>query len=294
MSRLTDNDKNWGPFTLARWKQCFAVEFSTGDEEDGPFRNQLLFVAFGWALRIVLPNIVPPARVKHMAESWDEATVKRLGRNWYYQTWDRRFGVSLSEMGNGYDFLQIKYGRETHDSRTTKGWCKHLPWMQWDHVRQSLYAPDGTHFYTEPKRSPGIDGFRDVMKKEEDCPVSHFGFEDYDGEMIVATCRIEEREWHKGSGWFKWLKYFYRPKIRRSLDLRFSVEVGPEKGSWKGGTIGTGCEMIPSDTPASAFRRYCEKDHERKGRKYHIRFIGPCDAPPPKPKIEIPNAIAAS
>lgn len=38
------------------------------------------------------------------------------------------------------------------------------------------------------------------------------------------------------AGWFKWLSWFGRPKIRRSLDIQFSSETGPEKGSWKGGT----------------------------------------------------------
>lgn len=299
MNRLTENDRNLGPFTLGRWKKTFSAEFSTGDEEDGPMRNQFLFVAFGWALRIKLPNLVQCAREK-VVPAWDSETVKRLGRDYYFKTWDRRFGVTLSDMGcgpggNGYDFLQIKYGRSTHDSSTDKSWCKHLPWKQWNHVRHSFYAPDGSHFYTEPKRvkGRGMEHFEAWMKKQEECPVVHFGFEDYDGELIVATCRIEEREWQKGEGWFKWLKWFSCPLIHRTLNLHFSAEVGTEKGSWKGGIIGTSREMKPGDTPESAFRRYCEKEHERKGRKYHIRFIGPCDAPPKKERAQIPAATSA-
>lgn len=288
---MTDNDRNWGPFTLGRWKNTFTVELSTGDEEDGPMQNQLQFIAFGWALRIKLPNLVPCARQKIQA-GWDAETVKRLGRNYYFNTWNRRFGITLSDMGNGYDFLQIKYGRQTHDSDTDQSWCKHLPWKQWRHVRRSLYTPDGVFFYTEPNKR-GMDAFRDVMKKEEECPVCHFGFEDRDGEMIVATCRIEEREWHKGEGWFKWLKWFYHPKIHRSLDLHFSAEVGPDKGSWKGGTIGHSCEMLLGDTPETAFRRYCDKDQNaRQGRKYKLRFIGPCNAPEVAPKQSATGIIA--
>lgn len=285
MNRLTDNDKTWGPFTLAKWKRTFTVEFSTGDEEDGPMVNQLLFVVFGWALRIALPNLIPCARQKVQA-NWDTATVARLGRDHYFNTWDRRFGFSLSDMGtiggNGYDFLQIKYGRQTHDSDTDQSWCCHLPWKQWDHVRYSLYEPDGAHFYTEPywKERRGKD--RDFHDYKADCPASYFEFEDYDRERVVATCHIDEREWHKGTGWFTWLKYFHKPMIRRSLYLWFNKEVGPEKGSWKGGIIGTGTDMLPGDTPESAFRRFCEKEHERKGRKYHLKFIGPCAAPPKK------------
>lgn len=290
MSRMTNNDKNWGPFTLGRWTKTFCIEFSTGDKEDGPMQNQLIFIGFGWGLRIKLPNLIQCAR-KRVQAGWDAATVKRLGRDYYFNTWDRRFGVTLSDMGNGYDFLQLKYGRETHDSSTTKSWCKHLPWMQWDHVRHSIYTPDGTHFYTEPYwKDRRKAKAKHTFEVKEECPACHFGFEDYDGEMIVATCHIEEREWRKGSGWFRWLKYFNKPKIHRVLDLQFSAEVGTEKGSWKGGTIGHSCEMVAGDTPETAFRRYCEKEHERKGRKFRLRFIGPCGAPPKVKKNEIPAA----
>lgn len=283
MNRISDNDKNWGPFTLAPWSKYFAVNFSTGDEEDRRgFRNHLLIVAFGWALRVALPNIVQPYREKVAAPSWDEATVKRMGRNWYFNTDEREFGVTLSDMGNGYDFLQLRYGRQTHDSSTDKTWSTHLPWKQSRCVRNCVYDPDGNLFATEGGRGK----FFEFMRKKEECPASYFGFEDFDGEMITATCVIEEREWHRGDGWFKWLKWFYPRKIRRSLDLQFSAEVGPEKGSWKGGTIGHGIEMERGETSFGAFVRYCDKEHDaRQGRKYKIRFVGFAEPPPPKPKV---------
>lgn len=256
MNRLTDNDKNFGPLTLAKWSKTFSAYIEGGDDEDR--ESRLLLVAFGWAVRVKLP-----------------LSIKPFGK---YPEHSRRYGVSLSDMGNGYDFFQCFFGPQTHDSSTTKSWSKHLPWKQWDHVRHSLYTPTGEHFYTEPRRSD----FREYFEKKEQCPKVHFGFEDYDGELIVATCCVEEREWHKGSGWFKWLRWFSEPKIRRDLDLAFSAEVGPEKGSWKGGTVGHGIDMLPGESPKEAFQRYCAKTHERKGRQYKLRFIGPCAPPRPR------------
>lgn len=90
----------------------------------------------------------------------------------------------------------------------------------------------------------------------------------------MATCKVEEREWHRGEGWFKWLKWFYPAKIKRSLDLSFSAEVGPQKGSWKGGTLGHGIDMLPNETVEDAFRRYCSMEHERKGRKFMLTYLG--------------------
>lgn len=273
MNRLTDHDKNFGPFTLARWTKRFSIMLCSGDEEDGPAINTLTLNGFGWALRIRLPKIIQPWRIRHDA-NWDAATVARLGRNHYYVTHRREFGFALSDMGNGYDFLQVHFGAQTMDSSTTMDWCCHLPWKQWDCVRHSVYTPDGEHFATEEHGK-----FFDFLKLKDQCPKAHFGFEDYDGEMIVATCTVEEREWHRGEGWFRWLKWFSRPLIRRSLDLKFSAEVGPEKGSWKGGAIGHGIDMLPGETPRAAFERYCAKEHERKGRTFSLRFIGPCNAP---------------
>lgn len=60
----------------------------------------------------------------------------------------------------------------------------------------------------------------------------------------------------------------------RNLDLRFSGETGREKGSWKGGTIGTSIEMRPGELHEAAFRRYCDEEHRAKSGKYRITFIG--------------------
>lgn len=277
MNRLTDNDKNFGPFTLARWSKTFSAYIESGDDEDP--ESTVLLIAFGWALRMRVWNwLCRPWRARWVECNWDAETVKRLGRSGYWEIHERRYGFSLSDMGNGYDFLQFFFGPQTHDSSTTKSWSKHLPWKQWRHVRDSVYRPDGTHFAT---RHPKEDS-RDWWKREDECPVCHFGFEDFDGEMIIATCRVEEMEWTRGTGWFSWLKYFWPHKIRRSLDLKFSAEVGPEKGSWKGGTIGHGIDMLQGESARQAFERYCSQEHDaRRGRKYQIRFVGPCD--PPKP-----------
>lgn len=267
MNRMTDNDRNWGPLTLARWRNTFSFTIESGDEEDP--ESMVRIIAFGWALRLQIPRwLIRPYKVKHIAESWDAATIARIGRNWYYQIFPREYGISLSNMGNGYDFLQVHYGPQTHDSITTKSWSKHLPWKQWRCVRWSIYLPDGALFATEPKGK-----FFEFCRTRDECPKSHFVFRDYDGAVITAACTIEEREWHKGDGWFKWLKWFCKPMIRRSLDIHFSAETGPGKGSWKGGTIGHGIEMKDGETPGQAFERYCETERSHRGRKYRLKFI---------------------
>lgn len=279
MNRMTDNDKSWGPFTVARWRKVFAFSLESGDDEDPEAFARV--IAFGWALRCQLPRwLVRPYKEKKIAKYRDAETIARLG-NTYEEIHSREFGFSLSDMGNGYDFFQIHYGRQTHDSSTDKTWSKRLPWKQWDCVRWSVYNPDGSHFATEPRRKKGekgSDAFFAFCRRKDECPTVSFLFADYDGQEITATCRTEEREWHRGEGWFKWLKWFYRPKIRRSLDLHFSAEVGPEKGSWKGGTLGHGIEMLAGETPEDAFKRYCGMEHRSKHRRFRITYLKPLGA----------------
>lgn len=255
MNRLSDNDRNWGPFTLGSWHRSFSLAIQ-GRDDDGNNHSSLLLTGFGYALRVRLPLLIEPSGKYHEHQ--------------------KLYGMNLSDMGNGYDFLQVYYGQRTHDSSTDKSWCYHLPWKQWRHVRYSVYTPSGELFCTEKK---GED-FLSFMRIRDTCPQVHFGFEDYDGEMIVASCRIEEREWKKGEGWFKWLQWFSSTKTRRSLDIQFSSEMGPGKGSWKGGTIGHGIDMKHGETPRQAFERYCQQDHPASGRKtFRIRFVGPCNPP---------------
>ena len=127
-------------------------------------------------------------------------------------------------------------------------------------MRHSLYDLDGEHFWTKDQSSRYV-GFSEYYDIKSKCPSVSFEFSDFDGERITARTLIEEREWHFGSGWFRWLSLFCKPKIKRSLDIEFSKETGRRKGSWKGGTIGHGIEMLPNEKHAGAFARYCA-EHE--------------------------------
>jgi len=121
-----------------------------------------------------------------------------------------------------------------------------------------MYTPDGDLFWDN--NGAVNDHLEGSFDAREACPSQTFVFEDFDGERLTAEVVVEEREWRKGDGWFKWLAWFRRPKVHRYIDIRFSGEVGERKGSWKGGTIGHSAELLPWDTPTSAFQRYCQEN----------------------------------
>lgn len=256
-----DRDRYFGPFTYAhesdRAHATWEILLGSGDGEEYPgaflrvraFRRTLILALPAWVLRPHRTKVIP---------DWDEATVARLGRNYYWAYDEREFGMSYSD-----GFLQVFFGRNGINSPAEKRWSKFIPWKQFRQVRHSLYDRQGNHF-ADLDLSPGFLKTYDKRRAlQKSCPSVVFNFLDYDGEAIEVTTRIEEREWHRGEGWFKWVSWFSRPKVSRFLDLHFSKETGRRKGSWKGGTIGHSIEMLPGELHASAFRRYCD-EHDMK------------------------------
>lgn len=266
--RLTDNDRHFGPFDLgerhAGWRPLSLVLESGDDEYTG---CALMMRAFGWTLRLRLPEVLQPS--KRWVDTSRYAWAGPGGGYWDIHS--REFGFSLSE-----GFLQVFLGPQTGDSLTEKNWCTHLPWTQWRFVRRSFYGLNGEHFWTEPtgRQVPRHDAWKEMDAKREACPKAAFEVEDYDGQRIAVTTSIEEMEWRFGQGWFKWLSLFRRSRVRRSLDIHFAKEVGPEKGSWKGGLVGTGIEMLPGELHEAALRRFCEQEHQVKYGRFRLKFVG--------------------
>ncbi|MEQ8450627.1 MAG: hypothetical protein RIB97_13160 [Nitratireductor sp.] len=254
--RWGDNDRHLGPFTYSRdnrYRPIAAVLSSA--EEEYPGCN-LRLSAFGHTLIVELPAIIKPHVSWVDLSNRDWAAPGPDGRAGYTQVDKRQFGISVSD-----GFLQVFRGRCTMDSSTDRTNGYFLPWKQWRHVRRSFYGLEGEHFATLPDTGKSYRDDPGRFEREKSIadavPTMAFEFDDFDGERIVATTRMEEREWRRGEGRFKWLSIFYSPKVERSLDIRFSAETGERKGSWKGGTIGHGIRMRDHELHEHTFRRYC-------------------------------------
>lgn len=277
--RWGDNDRYFGPFT---WHPGDYVRYgvvleSSGEESPSYLRLHL----WRWTVCIATPAWLCRPYMEKRYPGWDAETIARLGRDWYWDIDKRSYGFCLSKSGDvgNSDFLQVYYGRaggSMMDSSIEQRWSYFLPWTQWRHVRHSYYGLNGEWIVDAPEFGYrfGEGSWEKHRQVEQSIPTRQFKFQDFDGQELIATTRIEEREWRRGTGWFKWLSWFSRRKISRNLDLRFSGETGREKGSWKGGTIGTSIEMRPGELHEAAFRRYCDEEHRAKSGKYRITFIG--------------------
>lgn len=266
--RWSDHDLRFGPFIYARdnkWHRPLSLMLDSGGRNDSPAICTLRIRGFGHTLIVRLPHIIKPWRnwVDLSDREWAKADAV-TGKKGYWDEHPREYGFSLSD-----GHLSLHFGAQTMDSSTTEDWGCFLPWTQWRHVRMSIYDQSGAHYWTEPK-GRFLESWDDRKAAEKHCEVV-FRFADYDGEQLTVSTNIEEREWHFGTGWFKWLSWFRPRKIRRSLDLRFSGETGKRKGSWKGGTLGHSIDMLPGEMHEAAFRRYCAENR--------MTFIAPAALP---------------
>lgn len=266
-NRWSDHDHYFGPFTYAKDSahRSTAIMLSSGDDEYSGC--SIRFSGFGRTLIIALPDIVRPWKEK-FGKVEDPAVRARIGEH-YYHVHRREYGFSLSNTGAIGDSvsLHLHYGPQTGDSRTEKSKCYFLPWTEWRHVRHSYFDAAGEHVYTEPQRLRwDTSGYDENCARIGEVPTKMLAFLDYDGETLSATTRIEEMEWRKGEGWFKWLSRFKQPIIHRTLNIEFSGETGERKGSWKGGTTSTAINMLPGELHEAAFRRYCVK--------HQMTFVG--------------------
>lgn len=233
--------ESWSPW---------GITLESADDEYREGCNAIVIYAFRHRIEWRFRELMKPYRAWIDTSGYEWSKSPAGG---YWDVHRREYGFRLSE-----GFLQVFLGPQTHDSLTTRSWCKHLPWTQWRFHRMSYYGLDGEHLRSWGSgRWRGISAFNEQHEFEKTVPKCAFQFLDYDGQQIEASTHIQEREWKFGEGWFKWLSLIRAPKVSRVLDIAFSAEVGPRKGSWKGGTVGHSIEMLPGELHAAAFARYC-------------------------------------
>lgn len=144
-------------------------------------------------------------------------------------------------------YLAIGYGE--------KRWTFNMPW-QYGYCVHYQGRRDGTFDRTEKHYF-----FSDPIPDE-------YFRETYDYTYVLengtvqnrkATVQVERRTWC-WIGWpFRWM--YWPNKVSTCIDVHFDGEVGERTGSWKGGTIGCGYELLPTETPEQCLRRM---EKERK------------------------------
>ncbi|UWQ30249.1 hypothetical protein [Leisingera sp. M523] len=132
----------------------------------------------------------------------------------------------------------------------------HMPWAL-EFYRRSVLAKDGAWLHDMASaRLGGLKDwqtFRDQVEANGHKETHPYTYTLRNGTVQERTATITVEEWEHRRRWLMWCPWF--AKIRKSIDVRFSGEVGERSGSWKGGTIGCGYDMQPGESPLDTLRR---------------------------------------
>jgi len=240
----SEDDKHFGPFTFSSTGSYkgYGIVFDSGDPQEGEPEAHVRIRFRTATLIMELPNWLVPTGLNQIVPDGD----------WY--DWETNYGVMV--WVDQHPAVTSYYGIQTGDSSSEKSNYWSIPWLNRRFHRHSILDPDHNIVWTQYAKDR--KDWKDAHEAEESVEKVKFYCRDkYDNAEIIATCHISEREWRHGTGWFKWLSYFTKPTIQRSLSIEYDQEVGPRKGSWKGGIMGTGCKIEPGEKPWIAFRKHC-------------------------------------
>lgn len=231
------------------------------------------------------PEYIKP-RKKWVECSGDAYWEQRGGGYWDHI--QRIYGLSAV----GEDSVHVYYGiypmswSNKDPKNSDHVWVWNYPWkrmemvrhevfscdstQKWDAHRRSFREPDTTEWGREQSKVYEIADRHEAWNYDPFPNVYHrtLYVDPYDRAVIPTKMYIEEREWWVGESWpWKALRLIQKPFIRRCLSIEFKEETGSRKGSWKGGTLGTGIDMLPGESLLSAWERFVAQEKEKYAKR---------------------------
>ena len=120
------------------------------------------------------------------------------------------------------DAFWLHFGKATGRSRGPRHYrAFDMPWA-WRHREHEVLSEPESHPYNYRLRSGEV-------------------------QERIATIKEERRLWTR--------PWFPHRRESRYIDIAFSDEVGERSGSWKGGVMGCGYDMLDGETPLTTLRR---------------------------------------
>lgn len=121
------------------------------------------------------------------------------------------------------------------------------PW-DWTHHSTEWRLTDGS-WATEPKGRWGeVQNWKSVLPLEQRSLPYSYRLDCGDVQVVEASIEVERMTWRR-----RWLPFLR--KSRTCIKVEFSEEVGERTGSWKGGAVGCGYEMLPGESADECLRR---------------------------------------
>jgi hypothetical protein len=258
-----------------KYNWCFIRLESHLQEDDiiDDYRN-VLTIGFGHRYRKwLLPfSIIKPILDYHFYKRDTNGKVIEPKEIRWSKYEEREYGLTIVKE-EGYFHLTWDYCSNLmnnitgHKSKSIWLW---FFWKQCNRTKQELLNLDGSLYkdITDVKDTDTLDRYDLIKQYEKSQPYFMFKILDYDKEEIDVIGRLERNTYSYGRGKFtRWLmKFFKKPLVYTSLELEFLKEIGPRKGSWKGGTTGHAVRLLEDEYAIEAFRRYCVTPELRGSR----------------------------
>lgn len=153
------------------------------------------------------------------------------------------WGIYFYTEGNSWcDSLWIRLGKKSK--------VIYMPWS-WDHYRTSKMTKHKK--WIHELKGNYLEFYDDAWKPilfTQTLPYKYI-LKSAGVQNVNATIQVSEREWRRK--WLKWTKL--GNKVIRSIDIEFDQEVGEESGSWKGGVLGCGFNMLKNESPEQCLKR---------------------------------------
>lgn len=121
-----------------------------------------------------------------------------------------------------------------------------LPWFNKVHQRHEVRRADGSWVPFVGSWEKG-----DPDGREEFWFPYTYTLKRGETQNRTAKVYVDRRSWRPR--WFTWTALF--ENTRQSIEVEFDGEVGERSGSWKGGCVGCGYEMLSGESPEQTLRR---------------------------------------
>lgn len=169
--------------------------------------------------------------------------------NWTDECDPPKWGLAIH-----HNSLWIYKGGKGNLKGGNRWWTWDIPFLTKNWVRTSILLNNG-EWEHETKNSQK-NFWQDKWKLKKKSWTYDY-IDKYDSKIIPTTIYVEEREWRPK--WLTWTSLF--AEIRREIDVHFSEECGKCKGTWKGGVLECGYELLPDESPIECLKRM-EKERD--------------------------------
>ena len=270
-----DWKKNWLGLTKVydsydlQYNWCF-IKVTSHLDEDGNIedkRNTLCIGFGGRYIKWLLPfSIIKPVLDYRSSYTRDDVEVP-------YEVYEEREYKISYDKKEGYINIHWNYADQLlYNITKHKGYSKWITFFWGDFScscsKWELLNLDKSLFKDITKAN-----YEERQELDKHHQYIEFTFLDYDKEEITATGKLVRRVYSYGNqnSVTRWImKFFRKPIDNIYLEMEFHKELGPNKGSWKGGVTGQGCKLLPDELPEDGFLRYCTDPEVRGFRSSNL------------------------